>query len=62
MSQTLQMSQRWFGKEYCYEAQTQALAYLMNLCTLYLWSERGKSKQNTVLDSYARIIDYICHI
>jgi hypothetical protein len=36
MSRTLQLAQRWFGEEYCYEAQTQALAYLMNLCTLYL--------------------------
>jgi hypothetical protein len=62
IDQTLQMSQLWFGKEFCYEAQTQALAYLMNLCTLYLWSERGKYKHNTVLNCYARIIDYTCNI
>jgi hypothetical protein len=62
MNQTLQMSQMWLGKEFCCESKAQALAYLMNLCTLYLWSERGKADSNPVLKSYARIIDYICHI
>jgi hypothetical protein len=61
MSQTLQLSQQWFGKEFCYEAQTQALAYLMNLCTLYLSAERGRSDSNPVLESYAVIIDSLCH-
>lgn len=60
MSQTLQLSQRWFGKEFCYNAQTQALAYLMSVCTLYLCSVRGTSKPHPVLDSYAAIIDHLC--
>jgi hypothetical protein len=60
MSRTLHMSQQWLGKEFCYEARTQALAYLMNLCTLYLWSERGKSDTNSVPESYAAIIDLLC--
>ena len=53
MKQTLQLSQQWLGKECCYKAQTQAVAYLMNLCTLYLWSVRGESESNPVLESYS---------
>jgi hypothetical protein len=62
MSQVLHMSQSWLGKEFCYEAETQALAYLMNLCTLYLCAERGKSDSDPVPESYARIIDYLCNL
>jgi len=61
MNQTLQLSQLWLGKENCFNAQTQALAYLMNLCTLYLWSERGNFGTNPVPESYANIIDFLCH-
>jgi hypothetical protein len=60
MSKTIESCQQWLGKESCYEARTQALAYLMNLCTLYLWSERGQSGSNPVLESYAAIMDYLC--
>jgi len=60
MNRTLQMSQQWFGKEFCHEAQTQALAYMMNLCTLYLWSVRGASESHPVLDSYSGVIDHLC--
>jgi hypothetical protein len=62
MDKTMRMCQRWLGMESCYEAQTQALAYLMNLCTLYLWSERGKSDSDTVLESHAAVIDYLCRL
>jgi hypothetical protein len=62
MHQTLQQCQQWLGKEHCHEAQSQALAYLINLCTLYLWAERGKSDSNPVLEGYAGIIDYMCHL
>jgi hypothetical protein len=62
MQETLQLCPLWLGRESCYEAQTQALAYLMNLCTLYLWAERGISDSNPVLESYARIIDYSCRM
>lgn len=60
MKRTLQLSEQWFGKELCRNAQTQALTYLMNLCTLYLWSENGRSDTNSVPDIYASIIDYLC--
>jgi hypothetical protein len=60
MNQTLQMSQMWLGKEFCNKAQTQALAYLMNLCTLYLWSERRNYGTNPVPESYTAIIDLLC--
>lgn len=59
MTQTLQQSQQWFGKEFCYEAQTQALAYLINLCTLYLWGARKEPGSSNVIDKYAQIIDSI---
>jgi hypothetical protein len=62
MRETLQLCRQWIGKESCYEGQTQTLAYLMNLCTLYLWSERGKSDLNPVLESYARLIDHLCRL
>lgn len=60
MKKTLQLSEQWFGKELCHNAQTQALAYLMNLCTLYLSAERGKHDSNVILESYAAIIESLC--
>lgn len=60
MNQTLQQAQRWLGKGFCHDAQTQALAYLMNLCTLYLSAESGKTDSSCVVESYARIIDRLC--
>jgi hypothetical protein len=62
MQKTLQHCQQLLGKESCYEAQTQALAYLTNLCTFYLWSDRGASESHPVLDSYAEIIDHLCRL
>jgi hypothetical protein len=57
MNKTMQLCRQQFGMETCYKAQAQALAYLLNLCTLYLYSEGGKSGPDTVLASYAKIID-----
>jgi hypothetical protein len=62
LHQTLQQCQQWLGKEHCCEAQSQALAYLMSLCTLYLWAEGGKSDSNPVLECYAQIIDHLCNL
>jgi hypothetical protein len=58
--QTLQQCRQWFGESACHEAPGQALAYLMNLCTLYLWSVRGATKSHPVLDRYGMIIDHLC--
>jgi hypothetical protein len=60
MRNTIQLCRQWLGEESCYEGQTQALAYLMNLCTLYLSSMKGKYDFNPVLDGYANIIDHLC--
>lgn len=60
MNQTLNISQQWLGKELFYSARTQVLAYLMSICTLYLWSVRGASESHPVLDSYSNIIDHLC--
>ena len=62
MYETLQLCQQRLGKELCYEAQTQALAYLVNLCTLYLRAVRGASDSNPLLQSYAPVIDHICRV
>jgi hypothetical protein len=59
MQETLQLCQEWFGDEPCNHAPTQGLAYLMNVCTLYLWGARGRSDSHPVLDSYARLMDHI---
>jgi Phosphotransferase enzyme family len=60
MRQTLQLCEHWFGKESCRAAEIQLLAYCVNLCTLYLWADRGDCTLHPVVASYARLIDYIC--
>jgi hypothetical protein len=62
MHETFQLSKKWLGNDLCYQMQTQALAYLVNLCVLYLWAESGKPDSSPVLKSYERIIDYACRI
>jgi len=49
-----------FGKEVCYEPEAQALAYLLNLCTLYLSSMDGQSGSHHVLDRCALLLDLLC--
>jgi hypothetical protein len=58
--QTIQGCASWLGPEACRTAEIQALAYLINLCTLYLWSLGGRYDSNPVLESYEPIIDYLC--
>lgn len=60
MNSTVQLCGQWFGSVRCHKAETQALAYFVNLCTLYLWSMRGASESHPTLESYARLIDYLC--
>ncbi|MGD0830834.1 MAG: hypothetical protein ABR907_07825 [Terracidiphilus sp.] len=62
MRRTLGNCRTWFGEESCHKAEVQALVYLMSLCTLYLWSNRGVSESGAVTDSYARLIDYLCEL
>ena len=56
---TLRMCRQWLGEERCYEAETQVLAYLVNLCTLYLWADRGKRNTHPTLVTYSQIIDHM---
>lgn len=60
MDETLQLCRQWFGKERCYKPETQALAYFVNLCTLYLWADRGTHNSHPTVVSYAQVIDSIC--
>lgn len=57
---TLKLSIEIFDKELCYAASTQALAYLMSVCTLYLWSVQGTYSSDAVLDKYALVLDRMC--
>jgi hypothetical protein len=56
--ETLQLGRQWLGKELCYAAETQALAYLMNVSTLYFWGARWHSISHPLFESYAHIIDH----
>lgn len=60
MDNTLLRSQQWTSREYCYKTQAQALAYLVNICTLFLSSVQGDYLSHFLLDSYAEIIDHLC--
>jgi len=60
LHKTLQICEYWLGKEKCFAAEAQALAYFVNLCTLYLWTEHGKSNSDPICDKYAKIIDHFC--
>lgn len=62
MRQTLKGCEVWLGPEECRAAETQALAYLLNLCTLYLWSLRGSYESDPALDSYEQLIDCLCYL
>jgi Phosphotransferase enzyme family len=57
---TLKLCREQLGAEQCYEADTQALAYMMNLCTLYLWGDPRRSPSHPALACYALAIDYMC--
>ena len=62
MKETVQQCQIRLGAGFCYEAQTQALAYLVNVCTLYLCSLREESFSHPLIQSYAQVIDHLCGI
>ena len=60
ISETVRMCERWLGSEICYKAKTQALAYLIDRCTLYMWADRGTLNSIPTIVSYAPVIDYLC--
>jgi hypothetical protein len=62
VQETMQLCNRWMGKERCYNAETQVLAYVINLCTLYLWADGGKRNSHPTLVSYAQVIDHLCQV
>lgn len=61
MHEIIGQCQQSFGTERCYQPETQALAYLVNLCTLYLWAVDGVYDSAPVLDTYALVIERLCH-
>jgi hypothetical protein len=60
IDKTLKSCQQQLGNELCYAASAQALAYLMSVCALYLWSVRGTRHSDAVLDTYAVLLDQMC--
>jgi hypothetical protein len=62
MHETLQLCLQRSGKDLCYAAETQALAYLVNLCTLYLCADLETSRSSPTLVCYAEVIDQLCAI
>jgi hypothetical protein len=59
MNLTVRLCRQWLGEERCHQAETQALAYFVNLCILYLWGARERPGPNSVVDAYAQVIDYL---
>ena len=60
MHRALRMCQHTLDAKWNYKPEVQALAYLLNLCTVYLWSTRGASESDPVVISFARVIDHLC--
>jgi len=57
MRETVGLCRQSLETDRCYEPETQALAYMINFCTLYLWADRGSRNSHPSLVSYARVID-----
>jgi hypothetical protein len=60
MLKTMQLCRERFGARLICKPEIQSLAYLVNLCMLYLWSVRETPKSDPVVESYAKVIDYLC--
>jgi hypothetical protein len=60
MRHTLKLCKSQLAAELCYEPDTQALAYMTNICTLYLWGDPEGSVLHPSLACYAQAIDYLC--
>jgi hypothetical protein len=58
--ETTKLCEEHLGDARCYRYESQAVSYLVNLCTLYLSAERGKTESNAVLESYGRLLDVMC--
>lgn len=56
---TVEECRIWLRKEFCQHEQTQVLAYLTNICVLYLWGARLQPGPHRVLYSYAELIDQV---
>jgi len=59
LGEVLQGAATWFDRECSEAGESQALAYLVNLCTLYLCAESGRAGTNPVLECYGRLMDSI---
>jgi hypothetical protein len=60
MDETIERCRQWFGQERCYQPATQALAYLINLCTQYLSVDCAWQNSHPTLVCHAHVIDSMC--
>jgi hypothetical protein len=60
MQRTIEICGKELGWERCYRPREQTLAYLLNLCTLYMCADRGANSYHPTLVSYAGLIDRLC--
>lgn len=59
MSDTVRQCRQSLGEEQCRQPEIQALAYTLNLCTLYQWADRGTRNSHPSLIAYAAVIDFL---
>ncbi len=57
LGETVRQCRLSLGEEPCSQPEIQALAYLLNLSTLYLWADRGKLNLQSTAAGYVGVID-----
>jgi hypothetical protein len=57
MLSTISQCEGWLGRDRCYQAESQALAYMLHLCNTYQWADGGTNNSHPSLVSYTPIID-----
>ena len=59
ISQALALCRRFLGVEWCAMAEVQALAYLLNFCTLHLSDDASVHRTDPAMRCYADVIDHL---
>lgn len=57
---TAELCRTELAAENCFAPQAQLVAYLLNVCTLYLSSVQDQCKPDPVVEKYTRLIDVLC--
>ncbi len=59
ISQALALCRRFLGADWCAMAEAQALAYLLNICTLHLCGDATVHRTDPAMRCYADVIDHL---